>query len=338
MNGITIIDIAKLANVSVSTVSRVMNNHPDVSAKTRAKVMEVIEAQSYIPNDSARSLKRESMKAIAVVVKGFANPFFISMLSVIQQELEKSGYMMMLQQVDTNQNEVTSAISLCKEKKPQGLIFMGGNFKHRRNQLAMLDVPYVMLTIAPRSSADRTLFSSVAIDDFAAGRSVACRMIESGHTLLAAIGAKADDISVSRLRIDGFRQCIQDKGLYTGEEQVAYTGEFTRKAGYEATKTLLKQAKFTALFCISDIMALGAIRAIHDAGLKVPQDISVVGFDGIDEGRYSIPSLATMKQPGTDMAHKSVQVLLGNIRSGKPHKHYVFEAEFSPGESFVPAE
>lgn len=336
MNDFTIVDIAGLAGVSVSTVSRVLNRHPDVSAKTTQKVMAVIDKYGYVPNDSARNLKRESMKAVAVIVKGFSNPIFTSMLGIIQHELEQNGYTMLLSQVDTSQDEVASAVSLCKEKKPRGLIFMGGNFSHTRDKLAMLDVPFVMLTITMHSNVDRTAFSSVTVDDFAAGSAVAQKIMASGHKKLAAIGSNVNDTSISRLRIEGFRQALRDGGLYDGEEQIAYAGTFSYQAGYEAARSLLKKAEFTCLFCISDILALGAIRAIYDAGKRVPQDISVVGFDGIEEGRYFIPSLATMRQPEKEMAHESVRILLRHIRGGAAHRHKLFDAVFAGGESFAP--
>lgn len=336
MNDLTIIDIAKLAGVSVSTVSRVLNKHPDVSAKTCEKVMTVINHYGYIPNNSARNLKRESMKAVAVIVKGFSNPMFTAMLGIVQHELEKNNYTMILAQVETNQDEVDAAISLCKEKKPRGLIFMGGNFSHTRDKLARLDIPLVMLTITMHTNVDRNTFSSVTVDDRAAGYAVGQAMIKNGHKRLAAIGSNADDVSISRLRIEGFRRAKQEAGMQDSDDQIAYAGEFSYCAGYEAAKALMQKADFTCLFCISDIIAVGAIRAMHDAGLSVPGDISVIGFDGIEEGRYFIPSLATMKQPETRMAHESVSILLNHIRSGAGHRHELFEAVFSPGESFAP--
>jgi LacI family transcriptional regulator len=335
MQDLTIIDIARLAGVSVSTVSRVLNRHPDVSAETSKRVMAVIEEHHYVPNDSARNLKRESMKAVAVVVKGFSNPFFTAMLGIIQQELERNSYIMLLAQVETDQNEVAAAVRLCKEKKPHGVIFMGGNFRHAQGRLAQLNVPFVMLTITMHGKADRAGFSSITVDDYAAGRNVAHRIIEGGHKSLAVIGSNADDISISRLRLDGFCQEAKASGLPLPKAHIAYAGEFSHKAGYEAAKTLLQNASFTCLFCISDILALGAMRAMHDARLAVPGDISIVGFDGIAEGRYYIPSLATMNQPGSEMAHESVRLLLGCIQNGAPHEHKLFEASFTGGESFA---
>ncbi len=334
MNDLTIVDIARLSGVSVSTVSRVLNRHPDVSAGTRDRVLRVIDRHGYIPNNSARNLKRESMKAVAVVVKGFSNPLFTAMLAIIQQELERNGYTLLIAQVETSQDEVSAAISLCKEKKPRGLIFMGGNFRHARDTLALLETPFVMLTMTMHNTMDREMFSSVTIDDRAAGYNIVNVMLEGGHTRLAAIGSNADDISISRLRIEGFRAAKRERNLPDEDAQIAYAGGFSHAAGYAAATSLLKRAKFTCLFCISDILAFGALRALHDAGKT--GDISVIGFDGIEEGRYYIPSLATIKQPEEEMAHESVRILLNHIRSGAPHRHLLFDAVFSPGESFAP--
>lgn len=332
MNDMTIVDIAGIAGVSVSTVSRVLNNHPDVSVKTRKKVMAVIESNAYIPNNSARNLKRESMKAIGVVVKGLSNPFFIEMLNVIQVELEDNRYMMMLHQIDPREDEVQAAISLCKEKKPRGLIFMGGNFD-TNDQLARLDVPYMMLTITMQKREGQE-FSSVSVDDFRSAYDITRHMLACGHRNIAAISSNADDRSISRLRIDGFRQAIIDAGMDFDGDSIAYAGAFTRKAGYDSATELLGRKDVTCIFCISDLLALGAMRAIHDMGKSVPGDISVIGYDGIDEGRYSIPSLATVKQPDKEMAHMGVKILLDHIRNGGEHRHMTFATSFTEGESF----
>lgn len=335
MNDLTIVDIASLAGVSVSTVSRVLNRHPDVNAKTAERVQTIIAEHGYIPNNSARSLKRESMRAVAVIVKGFSNPIFTDMLTIIQHELEQNNYTMLLAQVETNQDEVTAAATLCKEKKPRGLIFMGGNFQHSRDKLAMLDVPFVMLTFSMHKDVDRDTFSSVTVDDYAAGKQVAQIFHENGHSQMAIIGSNADDVSISRLRVEGFRHYLASQGLQNGENQLAYAGEFSAEAGYKATMELIQKADFTGLFCISDTIAFGAIRALHDSGLRVPEDVSVIGFDGIDAGHYYIPSLCTMAQPGTEMSHESVRILLNHIRSGAKHKHLLFDAQLRSGESFI---
>ena len=338
MRNITIVDIAKLAGVGVATVSRVLNKHPDVSLATQQKVNAIIEEYGYIPNVSARNLKRESSKAIGVIVKGFTNPIFTAMLEIVQQEIECNGYTLILAQVDPDQNEVSEAISLCKEKKPRGLIFMGGNFRHTQDKLSKLDAPYTMLTITMNEDVDRESFSSVTVDDYSAGKSVAERIYAAGHKKVVVMGASEEDMSISRLRIDGFAKGWQEQGLCLEKERIAYSGSFTYKDGYNATKTLLKNVDFTCLFCISDIQAIGAMRAIHETGYRIPEDISVIGFDGIDECNYHIPSLATMQQPVKKMASLSVRVLLNHIRSGAAHEHLLFTPKFFAGESFAPRE
>ena len=337
MKDLTIVDIARLAHVSVSTVSRVLNHHPDVSAATAERIMAVIEENGFVPNLSARNLKRESTKAIGVIIKGFTNPLFTAMLEIIQREIERNGYMLILAQVDPNQDEVSAAISLCKEKKPRGLIFMGGNFRHAQDKLAMLDAPYVMLTITMHENVDRSSFSSVTVDDFAAGRSVAEKMYAAGHRQVVVMGASPDDISISKLRIDGFAKGLQEHGLTLTPDRIVFSGDFSYQNGYHTAMALFKaKTRFTCLFCISDIQALGAMRAIHDAGYRMPDDISIIGFDGIEEGRYHIPSLATMCQPITKMANSSVRMLLNHIRSSAAHEHLLLSPEFFAGESFAP--
>lgn len=333
MNDLTIVDIARLAGVSVSTVSRVINKHPDVSAATVEKVAAVIEQHSYIPNNNARNLKRDSSKAIGIIIKGLTNPVFVTMLKVIQHEIERNGYSLIMAQVDPNQDEVTTAISLCKEKKPRGLIFMGGNFRHTQDKLRMLDAPYVMLTITMHD-VDKSAFSSVTVDDFAAGRSVADAIYAAGHRKVAIMGSQAEDMSISRLRMEGFLHSWTGHGLCLPKECIVYSGSFAYKAGYDATIELLKNAEFSCLFCVSDTQAIGAMRAIHSAGFRIPEDISVVGFDGIDECAYYIPSLTTMRQPFEEMANNSVRLLFNHIRSGAAHRHLVCQAEWREGESF----
>lgn len=332
---VNIIDIARYAGVSVSTVSRVLNNHPDVSPATKQKVMSIIEKHSYIPNNSARNLRRESLKAVGVIVKGFTNPFFSRMLEIIQSELQTRHYLMLLHQVAPDQDELGAALSLVKEKKLRGLIFLGGNFMQSPDKFAMLDIPLVMATITINEGIDRTAFSSVTIDDYAEAYRVTDRICKAGHKEVCAIGFLPGDRSISRLRIEGFRQALRDNGCRAGGDRLAYAGEFSLSAGYNAAKQLLARLEFTCLFCISDLLALGAIRAVYEAGYRVPQDISVVGFDGLENANYSVPSLATVKQPREKMAHAAVSILMNRIQKSAAHEHLVFEADFQEGESFA---
>lgn len=331
---ININDIAEYAGVSVSTVSRVMNNHPDVSKPTRERVMKIIEEHSYVPNNSARNLKRESFRAIGVVVKGFANPFFSRMLNVIYDELAEREYTPLISPVDPSMDEVESAIILGKEKKPMGMIFLGGNFKHSRDRLSLLEAPYVMLTTTIHSGVDRSAFSSVTVDDYGEAYKIVDYICKSGHKKIAIIGHSQRDISIGNLRLKGYMQAMRDNGLPVGESSVAYAGSYSMAGGYAAAKRLLRDDSHTCFFCISDIMALGAIRAIHDSGKSVPDDISVMGFDGIEHSFYSVPSLSTIRQPDELMTKEGLRILLNHLETGASHDHIIYPAKYQEGESF----
>ena len=149
MGQITIKDIARICGVGVSTVSRAINNHADINEETKQKVQQVIKEYNYIPNNSARNLKRLESNTIAVLVKGIHNAFTTDMLVDGGKYLEKYKYSLYLQQVDVEQDEVDVAIELMKEKRLKGIVFLGGYFNHAKEKLDMLEVPFVMMTVAP---------------------------------------------------------------------------------------------------------------------------------------------------------------------------------------------
>lgn len=336
MPDVNIIDIAKLSGVSVSTVSRVINNHKDVSEKTRKRVLQIVSKYGYVPNGNARSLKLESLRAIGVVIKGFTNPFFTRMLAVIQSELEMLGYIMLLHRVDPDMDEMDAAAILTREKKPLGLIFLGGNFIWQSDKLSRLQIPAVMATSTIQKGVRRDNFSSVTIDDYKAAYETAERVYEAGHRKIVAIGHNEADRSVAKLRVDGFSAALRGHGLDFHKEQIGYAGDYTMSGGYEAIKQLAARLDFTCAFCVSDLIAIGVMRGLHDCGLRVPEDVSVVGFDGIDMGRFTIPTLATVLQPDELMAHEAVGILMGILEGGETHEHRLYETAFHHGESFLP--
>ena len=147
MGNVTIKDIARICGVGVSTVSRAMNNHPDINQETKDMIMQAIEQNNYVPNNSARNLKRTDAKAIAVLVKGISNPLFNRMIKVIERITQKEKYELVLQHVDDNQYEVTVAIELEKEKRLRGIVFLGGYFSHSEEKLKQISIPFVLSTI-----------------------------------------------------------------------------------------------------------------------------------------------------------------------------------------------
>lgn len=221
---------------------------------------------------------------------------------------------------------------LQRERKPLGFIFLGGNTCSFEARFSAIAVPSVLAT----TLADHLNFgnlSSVGIDDTAAGRRAARFLLSRGHRRIAVIGGNRAVSSISDQRYQGFLQGFADEGL-SHDEALYQKANYNLGSGYRAmNKLLAREAGFTAVFCMSDIMAVGAMRALTDAGLRVPQDISVLGFDGIELGQYAVPRLATVSQPQQEIADQSVALLLGQIEKAAPPQTRVVSTGLLEGES-----
>ena len=337
MEAITIKDIAKICGVGVSTVSRALNNHPDINPETRQRVLEVVEEYDFVPNNSARNLKLTESKTIAILVKGMTNPFFMRMISAMESDIQDKKYSLELRHVDEMTDEVEVALELVKEKKLKGIVFLGGLSNHSTEKLDRLGVPYVLSTISMSDDAEGD-FSSVSVDDISESFKITDYLIKKGHKRIAFIGAPEADISIGQLRLEGYLKALKDNGIKPDYDLIWHTKDdsdtYSMKNGYNVMlEKLNEKHDFTAVYAISDTMAIGAIRALHEKGLSVPGDVSVVGFDGIDMGKYHVPSLTTIHQPFDEMAHKTTKILFDVIRHGEAHKKLIMDAALVERES-----
>lgn len=335
-------DIAKLCGVGVSTVSRAINGHPEVNADTRARILQVIKEQNYVPNNSARNLRRLNTNTIAVLVKGIANPFFSPLLKILERELHTHKYSMLLHQVDSDADEVDTALELIKEKNLVGIVFVGGKFTHQSEKLSRLDVPFVMCT-SSAASAHETTYSSVCIDDFKESYKAVDYLCKLGHKDIAIL-MPARDESIGRSRFDGYTQALLDHGITLNPQLIGYFHpefeEYSLQNGYFCTKELLESGvHFTALFALSDMLAIGASRAILEQGYCIPKDFSIIGFDGIELSEYCNPPLTTIAQPIKAIALESIHILFDLIKSkNKGTKtHTRFAADLIERASCAPA-
>lgn len=335
----TIKDIAKICGVGVSTVSRAINNHPDINTETKEKILSTIKEYGYVPNNSARNLKRSDAKAIAVLVKGISNPFFADMIKIIEEECKKKHYSMELSHIETDQNEVDVALKVVKEKRLRGIIFLGGLFSHSDEMLKKLTVPFVFSTAAsiPGHMSD-TPFSDFGVDDRKESERMVNYLLDLGHRDIAMIVAEAHGESVGKLRLDGYMDAYAKRNLPVNEKLIVHTdeniGHFDMENGFITAKKLIETGeKFTAVYAVSDTLAIGASRALVDAGYKIPEDISVAGYDGIQMGQYVVPSLTTMRQPVEDIARASIKLLFDIISGKKTHQHVNYDAELIVRES-----
>ena len=211
MEEITIRDVAQICGVGVSTVSRAINNHPDISPETRQMVMQVIKEHNYIPNNSARNLKRQTAKAIAVLVKGIDNSFFHEMIRDIEEEIKKRKYTMVLRHVKSSEDEVNVALQLVKEKRLKGIIFLGGCFVHNEEKLSQLQVPFVLSTAGAVALDEKKVkYCSVSVDDEKESYRLVNYLIQAGHRDIAIICEKAERASISTLRLEGYKRALKE--------------------------------------------------------------------------------------------------------------------------------
>lgn len=338
MESITIKEIAKLCGVGISTVSRAMNDHPDINQETKEKVMKVIKDYNYVPNNSARNLKRSDARSIAVLIKGIGNPFFSKMIKIFEREIQKKKYSFVLQHIDDKQNEIDAAIQLEKEKRLNGIVFLGGFFSHSEEKLKQLSIPFVISTVGLIDTIDKKGFSSVSVDDIKESYKMTEYLIKRGHKRIALISACEDDESIGRLRLEGYKKALRKHEIVIEPSLIRPMHDdldgYTMENGYAVTEELIKSGiEFTAIYAISDSVAIGACRALRDAGKKIPADYSVVGFDGLDIAAYYIPALTTIRQPVEEMAEATIKILFDVIRKKTATQHRIFEAELVQAES-----
>lgn len=331
----TIKDIAKLSGYSIGTVSRVINHYPDVSEEARMKIEQVIQQENFQPNSNAKQLKQQSSSAITIIVKGYENMFFEGILERVQAILRDSGEEVAVAFLDEYANEVQYALQLCTAKKPKGFIFLGGNLEFFKQDFARIDVPCVLLTNTAESLHLPNL-SSYTTDDRLAGYQVIEYLIKAGHREIGIIGGSASKVGsqVGFRRMQGCLEAFQENHIPYNEETNYEPSRFSMQGGYESTQRLLKKnPKITAVFAIGDTIAIGAMRAIRDMGLRVPEDISVIGYDGIEYSRYCVPRLATVHQDTDALARKGVEDLLLRLNYSHPVTHEDVPFQLVEGES-----
>ncbi len=311
----TIKDLAEKTGYSVATISRVLNKHPNVSKKAREEISQAVEESGFQINTNAKQLKQHAT-SILVVVKGTSNEMFSEMVETIQNLIAQTHYPLYVDYMDEDCNEVLRAIQLCREKKPLGILFLGGNSQNFLKDFDKIDIPCVLVS-NDASGLPFTNLSSVSTDDRQAARCAMDSLIALGHRKFVIVGGDRDISDTSRLRYEGCLQSFRNHGIEYDEE-LDYRGvRFSYQDGYNATQQLIANGRpFTALFAIADVMAIGAIRALHNNGLRVPRDVSVMGFDGLPLGSFLVPQLSTVIQSAQSMAQRSVEILIDRIEHG----------------------
>lgn len=329
----TIKDIAAYCNVAVSTVSRVLNNHPDVSADTREKVLDAVRSLHYVPNNAARDLVLPQSDMIGLVVRGAENPFFTPIIRAIGKSCEAKGYTMAMHQIPADADEVGEGAKLAQSKRLKGLILLGGRYDYTQEDLKALGVPFVCCTYTNHfGSLDPGAFSSVSINDKGEATRAVNKLIEQGHTKIAILLDSKNDRSISERRYKGYCEALEAAGIAPDEGLVCETGSFSMAAAFKRTEQLLaERPDVTAIFAVADTMAIAAMKAIADAGRSIPDDISIIAIDGIEMSLYTTPTLTTLVQPQASIGEKAVEILVNVLDNGAACSHIRLETTLRPG-------
>ncbi len=326
-------DIAKHCGVGIGTVSRVINNHPNVSEKTRTRVNDALRELKYVPNNSARNLVRTAAETVALIVRGVGNLFFSQVIREMARELEHCGFTVAFTQISSDDDELHVAALLTREKNLKGIIFLGGRHNYSEEDISLIGVPFVCCTYTNEfGSLGKSSYSSVSIDDEAVAMKAVELLIEKGHSKIGVIIAHENDNSISELRYKGYCRALKSAKIEPNPALVIKACSFSMNDAYDSVVRLIKsKEEFSALFVISDAMAISAISALQDNGIGVPENCSVVAIDGLDISKYVRPMLTTMEQPIEKIAKQSVEILSEIIEDSSKNRHVLLESGIRQG-------
>jgi DNA-binding LacI/PurR family transcriptional regulator len=298
-------DVARLAEVSHQTVSRVLNDHPSIRPETRARVVEVMAQLQYRPNRAARALVTSRSQTIGILAAGSTNYGAASSIAAIETAARTRGYWVSTANIDVKDPEsIPAGIAHLMAQSVDGLVVIAPQVRVLRALAAeQLDVPYVTLQ-STELDADHTL----SVDQVAGARLATRHLIELGHRSIYHLAGPQDWIE-AEARMRGFLAEMSASDIPT---TAPILGDWTAEFGYYAGRELLGVRDFTAIFSSNDQMALGLLHAIRDEGLEVPRDVSIVGFDDIPEAAHFWPPLTTVRQDFAELGRRCVEVLLGS--------------------------
>jgi LacI family repressor for deo operon, udp, cdd, tsx, nupC, and nupG len=327
-------DVAVRAGVSVRTVSNVVNDFPLVAEATRKRVQAAIDELGYQPNLSARNLRRGSSGLIGLAVPELSVPYFSELAGLVVEEAARLSYTVVIEQTDGDHERERRLLTENGSRLFDGLIFspLGLAKAEVRRQASQAPVVFLGEHIGDGP------YDHVGIDNVAAARDATAHLVSLGRRRIAAIGhQRGSPGETGQLRTAGYRRALADAGLPFRSSLVIPAGSYHRRSGAEAMDHLLRLKKPPdAVFCYNDLLAIGALRSVLRRGLKVPEEIAIVGFDDIEDGRFSTPTLTSISPDKQGIARKAVEQLLGRLKDpGLPPSSHVVGYSLIIGESSV---
>lgn len=304
----TMKDVAAHAGVSLSTVSYVLNESGPVSPARKARVLNSVRALNYTPNESARSLKSSSSKTIALVIPQLTNQFFALLAQGVERVASANGLLVVLCSPETTEEAESQNIRLLKSQRVDGFIYLSA-FGTSLNSIVKLASHGPMVLVDEKIPG--LDLPSVVSDSRRGAREIASYVIEQGHERIGIIGGP-EALWTAQQRLAGYREALASAGHDL--DNIPYlAGDYSQESGVKLAEQLLKVDKKerpTALLCANDLMAIGAIEYCKGAGIKVPEDVSVAGFDDLPVASLLSPRLTTVRQPAVELGQRAANILL----------------------------
>ena len=309
----TIKDVAQHAGVSVTTVSHAVNDTRHVSTPVRARVEAAIRELGYVPSAVARSLKSNTTRTLGMLTPNSSNPYFAEIVRVVEDRCFAAGYTLILCNTEDESPRQSVYLKVLAERRIDGLIVVStGDDEALVSQLRGLRMPTVLLD----REIDDPGCDLVETAHMDGGLLAVRHLLSLGHRRIACIGGPAH-VTAGEQRIEGWRLALAESGALPEGDTLLWRGGFTSQGGYEAMHAIMRSdpgaKRPSAVFVCNDLMAIGALRAVHESGLRVPDDVSIVGFDDIELAAYTSPPLTTVAQPKSRIGALAVDMLLERV-------------------------
>jgi LacI family transcriptional regulator len=316
---VTIYDVAREANVSMATVSRVVNGNPNVKPTTRKKVLEAIEKLGYRPNAVARGLASKKTTTVGVIIPDISSIFFAELARGIEDIATMYKYNIILSNSDQNKEKELHLLNTMLGKQVDGIVFMGGNItKEHVEEFQKSPVPIVLAA----SIENDNIIPSVNIDYEQAAYDAVSFLIEKGHKKIAYVTGPLED-PINEKKLLGYRRAFEEAGI-SYDEELVILGDYTYDSGIEAYEKIADlPEKPTAIFVGTDEMAVGVIHGAQDQGVNIPQDLEIVGFDNTRIATMVRPQLTTVVQPMYDIGAVAMRLLTKYMNKEKVDDHIV---------------
>ena len=327
----TMADVAKEARVSVATVSRLLNNLGTVSPETADRVFAAIQKLSYEPNILARNLRKNESRVILILAPNVTNPYYAHILSGIGDAAADLGYSALIFTTSDDLTREKEGLEMLKKHRADGAVLMASDLGCDW----LLEYANQFPVVQCSEFDPKVDIPHVSIDNYLATVETMEYLLSLGHTRIAMVSSE-NEYNSTALRLKGYRDAIAKHGIEVREDYIAYASpDYSFSSGKARTKELLKvNARPTAIFCISDTLALGAITAAHEMGLRVPEDVTVIGFDDVEHTTMFHPYITTVAQPCYEIGKQAAHLLYTLMSQGKlEHRQVILEHQLIVRES-----